>query len=112
MIEQVILDYLTNNAGWPVYMEEPLGKAPNKYYLVEKTGSGQNDRLFHSTIAIKSYAETMLGAAILNDNLKAIMLDAVILPEITRVRINSDYNFTDEETKRYRYQAVFDITHY
>ena len=34
------------------------------------------------------------------------------LDEIASVKLNSDYNFTDEETKQYRYQAVFDIKHY
>lgn len=32
--------------------------------------------------------------------------------KIGSVRLNSDYNFTDIEMKRYRYQAVFDIYYY
>ena len=31
---------------------------------------------------------------------------------ISAVRFDSDYNFTDTDTKHYRYQAVFEITHY
>ena len=29
-----------------------------------------------------------------------------------KYNLNSDYNFTDTETKEYRYQAVFDINYY
>jgi len=34
------------------------------------------------------------------------------LNEIGKVKLNSDYNFTDTVTKQYRYQAVYDISHY
>lgn len=33
-------------------------------------------------------------------------------PKISRVQLNSDYNFTDTAQKRHRYQAVYDITFY
>jgi hypothetical protein len=29
--------------------------------------------------------------------------------EVTKVTLNSNYNFTDTTTKEYRYQAVFDL---
>ena len=31
---------------------------------------------------------------------------------ISRVELNSDYNFTDTSTKRYRYQAVYNFIYY
>ena len=34
------------------------------------------------------------------------------LNDVIKVSLNSDYNFTDITTKRYRYQAVFDISYY
>ena len=40
------------------------------------------------------------------------MRDTVILDDVISCKLNSDYNYTDEETKRYRYQAVFDIRYY
>lgn len=111
MIEKVILDYLLQAQEAPVFMEEPKNP-PDKYYLIEKTGAGQRDRLFTSTLAIQSYATTMYEAADLNDKVISLMLNANTLPEVTRVRLNSDYNYTDEQTKRYRYQAVFNLTFY
>ena len=34
------------------------------------------------------------------------------LDSVTRSKLNSDYNFTDTATRKYRYQAVYDITYY
>ena len=48
----------------------------------------------------------------INEEVKAAMDEIIVLPEISRSKLNSDYNFTDTEKKRYRYQAVYDITHY
>lgn len=105
MIEKKVLQYINQNSEIPCYMEEPINP-PKKYYLMEKTGAGQNDRLFNVTLAIQSYGETMLEAAELNDQIISLMLNANI-PNVTRIRLNSDYNYTDITTKRYRYQAVF-----
>jgi hypothetical protein len=48
----------------------------------------------------------------MNEEVKAVMKNAITLDEISRVEVNSDYNFTDPTTKIYRYQAVFVVTHY
>ena len=32
--------------------------------------------------------------------------------KVSKVKINSDYNFTDTRTKKYRYQIVAEIWHY
>ena len=111
MIEKIILDYLTEELSVEVFMERP-DPAPDKYVLIEKTGSGRYNLINNSTLAIQSYAKSMLDAATLNEEVKASMFDAVRLNEIGRVGLNSDYNFTDTSMKQYRYQAVFDITHY
>ena len=48
----------------------------------------------------------------LNEAVKAAVEAAIELPEISSVQLNSDYNYTDTATKRYRYQAVFDFVYY
>ena len=111
MIEKTVLKYLNDKLDFPIFMEEPKNP-PSHYYLMEKTAGGQNDRIFNSTLTVQSYAPSMLEAAELNDELKTVMLEAYVLPEVTRVRLNSDYNYTDTTTKRYRYQAVFNLIHY
>ena len=111
MIEKNILDYLSQQLSVPVYMERPESP-PEKYVLIEKTGSGKRNQIYDATLAIQSYAPSMYEAAVLNETVKDAMDSAITLSNISRVSLNSDYNYTDTAMKAYRYQAVFDITHY
>lgn len=79
--------------------------------LIEKTGSSVSNYIYNSTFAVQSYAESYFQAASLNEVVINFMMNIIELGDIASCRLNSDYNFTDSETKRYRYQAVFDITH-
>lgn len=111
IIEQLIVDYLRSRLDIPAYLQEPA-KVPASYVLVEKTGGSRQEHICTAQLAIQSYGKKMLQAAELNEEVKAAMEDAVELKEVSRVSLNSDYNFTDTETKRFRYQAVFDLVHY
>lgn len=111
MIEQLVRDYLTGCLDVPVRMEVPENP-PERFVLLEKTGSGREDWVYSATIAVQSWAETLFEAAALNEQVKKAMDGIVRLPEVCRCQLNSDYNFTDTATKRYRYQAVFDLVHY
>lgn len=111
MIEAIVLNYLADNLSVPVFMEEPEERC-GEYVLIEKVGSSENDRIQSATVAVQSYAESLYRSAVLNDTVKRAMRDIVVLDSVSRCRLNSDYNFTDTETKRYRYQAVFDLTYY
>ena len=111
MIEVTILRYLSEHLDVPVYMEEPEDP-PKSYVLIERTGSQETDCIETTTLAIQSYGEMLYDAASLNMEVKAVIKNATELPTVSAVYINSDYNFTDTETKRYRYQCVAVITHY
>ena len=111
MIEKTILDYLGEHLSVPVYMEEPINK-PASYVLIERTGSSESDLIETTTLALQSYGASLYDAAVLNMAVKARIKQAVELPTVSAVYINSDYNFTDTETKRYRYQCVAVVTHY
>lgn len=111
MIEKIYLDYLAETLETPVFTEEPLNK-PKEYYLLEKTGSGFENQIYTATLTIQSYGGSLFRAAELNEILIQAMHNSVVLDEIGSCRLNSDYNYTDTSTKRYRYQAVFDIVHY
>lgn len=112
MIEKTVLQYLQSNISFPVYLEKPASNAPNKYILIEKTGSSRTNLIESAVIAVQSYAPSMVEAAELNESIKNVMLDIDALSSIGNCELNSDYNYTDTETKEYRYQAVFDIVHY
>jgi hypothetical protein len=110
IIEKLICDYLSDKLNIPVLPEKP--KRPyGRMVFVEKTG-GRDGFIKNSTIAIQSYEESLYKAAELNELVKDAMRDMVELNEICRIDLNSDYNWTDTETKEYRYQAVYDIVHY
>lgn len=113
MIEATIISYLIDktSAAKAVYAERPKSP-PAKYIIVEKTGSSRADRVDRATVAIQSIGGTLLDAASLNEEVKTKMDAILSLESIGACRLNSDYNFTDQTTKEYRYQAVFDITHY
>lgn len=111
MIESVIYNYLDSVLEVPVYMEMPKNP-PIQFVLFEKTGSSLNNCIGSATLAVQSHAESMYQAATLNEAVKSAMLNAIVLAEIASVRLNSDYNYTDGTLKDYRYQAVFDLTHY
>lgn len=111
MVEKLILDYLTETLDVPVHMEKPE-PPPDSYVLIEKTGSSQGNRVNHATLAVQSYAPTLYEAAELNEQVKKAMDSLAYLPQVGSSRLNSDYNFTDTTNKTYRYQAVYDLTHY
>lgn len=112
MIETVLYNYLKSaELSADVYMEQPKVK-PVAFFLLEKTGGALENHINESTFIVQSYGKTLAEAANMNEEVKAVMLNAITLDDVSRVDINSDYNYTDPSTKDYRYQAVFVITHY
>lgn len=111
MIEKIISDYLTSMLPVPAFLEEPENR-PDRYVLVEKTGGSKENYINSATVAIQSYAESLYLVAELNEAVKTAMENIAQLDIICSTELNSDYRYTDVETKRYRYQAVYDITHY
>lgn len=110
MIEKIIRDYLDDRLDVPVYMEEQ--NKEKKYVLIEKTGGGEENYLKKPILAIQSYSDSLYGASELNEKVKDIMKNCIELDEICKCSLNSDYNYTDTKTKKYCYQAVFNIVHY
>lgn len=111
MIEATIRTYLLSQLGVPIYLERP-GTPPTSYVLFEKTGSGKSNQITSAIFAFQSYGKTMLESAQLNELVKSAVESLIMLDDISYIKLNSDYNFTDTTTKEYRYQAVFDISYY
>ena len=116
MIEEIIQNYLRENA-FPCYLSVPENPSGN-FCVLEKTGSSYKDGIFTATLAVQSYGHNAcdhdgtLGAAQLNEQIKAAMQAADTLPEVVSCRPVTDYNFPDTTRKRPRYQAVFEVVHY
>ncbi|MDO5016539.1 MAG: hypothetical protein Q4E09_05990 [Eubacteriales bacterium] len=111
VIERIIYEHLSKIMMVPVFTEEPQEK-PNEYVLFEKVGGNERDYLRSATFTFQSFSTSLFGASCLNEITKDAVKGLVKCPEIAGVKLNSDYNFTDLDMKRYRYQAIFDITHY
>lgn len=108
MVELVILKYLKEHLGVPVYLEEK-GVMNGEFVLFEKTSSSKINQISSATFAFQSYAESMYGAARLNEKVKETVERMIELDFFASIKLNSDYNFTETESKRYRYQAVYDV---
>lgn len=110
MIEKIVLDYLSENLKVKVFMEEP--ETPlESYVLIDRT-AGDDEIVTEATIALQSYGNSLLEACKLNEEVKKVMRGILNLDQITKCKLDTDYNFTDVETKRYRYQAVFNLVYY
>lgn len=108
MIEKIVLDYLNESLGVSAFMEYPTENLES-FVVVEKTGSRKVNHVNYATIAVQSIAKSLESAAILNEEVKETMESIVALDSIGSIALNSDYNFTNAQTKQYRYQSVFDL---
>lgn len=110
MIAKTLLDYLDTTLAVPVVMEAP--EQLSGYVLIDQTGSSRTNHIITTTFAIQSYGDTLYNAMLLNEDVKSAMVGFADLDAITRVELQTDYNFTNTATKQYRWQAVYLITHY
>ena len=108
MIEKILLDYLSDALTLPVALEVK----PGDCVVLEKTGGSERDFLKRATVAIQSYGGSLFKAAEINERVIAAMRDIVALNEVSSAKLNATYNFTDTATKRFRYQAVYDIVYF
>lgn len=106
--EKLVLDWLQSHESVPVYMEIPE-HPPSTFITVERL-SGHVEGMVHScSFAIQSWAESLYTACMLNERAKEAMDLLIESDSVSAVSLDSDYNFTDESTKRYRYQAIYDL---
>lgn len=111
IIEKTIYDYLSDMLSVPVFLERPKDQQTN-FVLIERTSGSKQNGLSTATVAIQSHSASMLNAVTLNGAVKQAMEAMISLTNIFSVKLNSDYNFTNQNSFRgYRYQAVFFITY-
>lgn len=111
MIIKKVLDYLTEALDCYVGVQSP--ETGSQFVLIDQVGSGRRNQINTVSLAIQSYGATLLDAIQLNEKVERAMRGELIKdPYVASVRLETDYNFTDTETKTYRWQAVYDITYY
>lgn len=113
MIEEIILHYLEDSLDVPVTLEVPEISS-GQYIVIQKTGSAQRGaEMRTAVVAIQSFGDTLYDAAALSEQVLNCMKEIQYTENtIIRCELNSAYNYTDLETKRYRYQAVFDLVYF
>ena len=112
MIETILLNYLKEKLNVDVFMEYPK-ENKSTFLLIEKVGGGQQEKyLNNASFTIQSYAPSLYECAVLNDQVIKCMKHLDELNEISKIELDSSYNFTDPTTKQYKYQALFDIIYY
>ena len=115
MIEIKVKNFLESKLSVPVLVEVPKSTV-SQFVIIERTGGAQKNHIPSAIITIQSYGPSKYEAAKLNEEVKGWMLDGlegiITLDDVASVNLNSDYDFTDTSTKRYRYQGVYEITHY
>lgn len=111
MIELIVLKFMTEKLPVPIYMEFPKD-SPNRFIVLRKGNSERENLVDTSTFVADSYAESLLEAAKLNEQVKAALDSLTELDAVSSSKRGGDYPFYDTQNKRYRYQAVQNITHY
>lgn len=111
MIEITVREYLTEKIRLPVYMEFP-SDPPDRFVVLKKADSSREDLVDTSMFVVDSYAESLLETAKLNEQVKTALDSLVALDAVSESKRGGDYPFFDTKNKRYRYQAVYNITHY
>ena len=94
-----------------VYAEAPES-LDGEYWIIDKTGSSEENQITTTTLALQSCADDKLTASEMNDQGIAAMKAFTDRRGISAVKLITDYNFTNTAKKKYRYQAVFEITHH
>ena len=111
MIELTVKDFLEQSLTVPVYFELP--EDPPDTFLVLKKGDSSRDNLLDAAMFVAdSYGPSLWEAAKLNELVKEALDDLIHLPSISASRRAGDYPAFDTINKRYRYQAVQNITYY
>lgn len=110
LIEAIVISHLASVLNTDdVYAERPTDP-PAKYYVIEKTAAGRKNFVSTATVAVQSISSgSLLEAAQMSKDAERAMENLITVANVSAVRLNSAYNFTDPETREYRYQAIFDL---
>lgn len=111
MIEATVRNHLKTALQEPVYIDVPADP-PASYVSIERTGGREEEHIRNAMIAIQSFGGSRYNAAALHEAVIERMQTLNTLSSVSACNLSAEYDFTDRETKRYRYQAVFDIIYY
>ena len=111
MIELAIKEHMERLLDAPVFFEFPQDQTQR--FVVLKIENNPRENLLDSAMLVAdSYGGSQLEAAGLNTIVKMVLDSLIELPRISASHRGGDYPAFDTQNKRYRYQAVQNITYY
>lgn len=111
MIEKVLIAYLNNVMSVPVYAEKP-DNPPEKYIVLQLIDGGIINKVNAATIGFNSYADTLMNASDLNEELQDALFNIIILDEISSATLGGTSRNIDTNTKAYCYESIFNFYYY
>lgn len=111
MIELTVKQFVEASLPVPLFMEYPEDP-PDSFVVLRKGDSGRDNFLDSAMIVADSYGQSLLEAARLNELVKSILDNLILLDSICGSRRGGDYPAYDTTNKRHRYQAVQNLLHY
>lgn len=111
MIELTVKEFVESRITVPLFMEYPEDP-PDSFVVLRKADSGRDNLLDSSMIVADSYGPSLLEAARLNELVKAVLDNLILLDCVSSSRRGGDYPAYDTNNKKHRYQAVQNISHY
>lgn len=111
--EVLLVDWLNANPSTArlnieAFLDVPEDR-PERFITVERTG-GPGDWIRDSPLlAVQVWALHRYEAGDLAEAVAKALREAVALPNVARVRVNSLYNFPDPESRQPRYQIVLEL---
>lgn len=114
MIENIILQYLSEILNVPVSLETP--KEDYEQYVVFEIVDRQRENFIDAvTVEFNSYADSKYNAALLDKSVRKTIEKMISLPEVNSVEIGGGRNSgdnLDSELKKYRFRCYFNIYFY
>jgi hypothetical protein len=112
LIEAAVISHLCTELHTANVFAERPKDPPAAYWLIEKTAAQEENHILQATIAVQSVSSnSLLEAAQMSNDAEEAMRRLILLENVGSSKLNSAYNYTDPETREYRYQAVFDINY-
>lgn len=111
MIEVTVEDFMKARLPVPVFPEYPK-ESHKRFVVLRKVGSTRDNLVDTAVFVADSYAESVYETAKLNELVVSAFDNLIELDAVSSAKRAGDYNATDTQNKRYRYQAVCNVTYY
>ena len=110
MIEKIILDYLMDKLGVPVYAEQPI-KKPSEYIVFKQIDGGRVNYINNASFYFESISTSMLNASKLNQAVINALYGLTEVENISSSKLGGTSQNIDTQSKRYAYECVFNLVY-